>query len=134
MDYEEMIKYRDENNPYASHLGIITTEIRPGYAKGELVLEPYHINAVGSVHGGCIFSLADTMGGAAAASYGTRCTTISSDFHYLSAAIGNKKLVSTASEIKHGKTIRVYDIDVRDENDCLIAKGIFSYYNLGTPL
>lgn len=47
MDYEEMIKYRDENNPYASHLGIITTEIRPGYAKGELVLEPYHINAVG---------------------------------------------------------------------------------------
>ncbi|MGN0159115.1 MAG: PaaI family thioesterase [Brotaphodocola sp.] len=133
MTCEEILKYRNENNEFASFLGIVTTEMTPGYAKGEMHLTEHHINAVGSVHGGAIFALADTIGGAAAASHGTRITTVSGDFHYLSAAIGSKKLIGVAREIKYGKRIRVYDVEIQDEQDRLIAKGMFSYYNLGTP-
>ena len=108
MTCEEIMRYRDENNHFAAFLGIRTLEMRPGYAMGEIKLQECHKNAVGSVHGGCIFALADTIGGAAAASRGTRITTISGDFHYLSAAMeGSKKLIGTAKEIKYGKKIRV---------------------------
>lgn len=133
MTCEEILKYRNDQNHFASFTGIVTTEMTPGYAKGEIVLEKHHVNAVGSVHGGCIFALADTIGGAAAASHGTRITTISADFHYLSAAIGSRKLTGTAREVKFGKKIRVYDVEITDDQDRLIAKGMFSYYNLGTP-
>ena len=133
MTCEEIMKYRNDHNSFAAFLGIVTTEMTPGYAKGEMYLNVNHINAVGSVHGGAIFALADTIGGAAAASHGTRTTTVSGDFHYLSAAMGSKKLIGVAKEIKYGKRILVYDVEILDEQEKLIAKGTFSYYNLGTP-
>lgn len=134
MTCEEIMRYRNENNHFAALLGIRTLEMKPGYAMGEMRLQECHKNAVGSAHGGCIFALADTIGGAAAASRGTRITTISGDFHYLSAAMeGSKKLIGTAKEIKFGKKIRVYDVEITDDAGRVIAKGIFSYYNLGTP-
>lgn len=134
MTCEEIMKYRNENNHFAVFLGIRTLEMKPGYAMGEMELQEHHKNAVGSAHGGCIFTLADTIGGAAAASHGTRITTISGDFHYLSAAMeGCTKLIGTAKEIKYGKKIRVYDVEITDDTGRVIAKGIFSYYNLGTP-
>ncbi|MCI8659227.1 MAG: PaaI family thioesterase [Lachnospiraceae bacterium] len=128
------MKYRNENNHFAVLLGIRTLKMNPGYAMGEMELTKQHINAVGSVHGGCIFALADTIGGAAAASHGTQITTISGDFHYLSAAMeGCKRLIAVAREIKYGKRILVYDVEVTDETGRGIAKGVFSYYNLGKP-
>ncbi len=133
MTLEEILKYRNENNAFAQYIGIHTQELELGYAKAQLILKPYHRNSVGSVHGGCIFALADTVGGAAASSHGTRITTISADFHYLSAALESKELIGTAREIKFGKKIRTYDVEITDETGKLIAKGIFSYYNLGTP-
>ena len=70
--FEEIREFRNNNNKFASYLGIWTTEIRKGFAAGEMTVQDYFENAVSSVHGGCIFALADTIGGAAAASYGYR--------------------------------------------------------------
>ncbi len=133
MTCDEILAYRNSHNPFAQYIGIVTMEMKEGHARGEMVLEKHHLNAVGSVHGGAIFALADTIGGAAAASYGTRTTTISGNFHYLTAAIGSRKLFAAAREIKYGKKIRVYDLEITDDQERLIAKGTFSYYNLGTP-
>ena len=131
---KEIMEYRNRNNSFSKYLGIRTTEMEPGFARGEMPVKPEFENAVGSVHGGCIFTLADTIGGAAAASHGNRMTTVSSDFHYLSPAIGTSKLYAVAKEIKHGKTISVYDVEILDDREKLIAKGTFSYFNLGTPI
>lgn len=133
-NYDKLMEYRNENNEFACFMGIRTIEIRKGYARGEMKIRPEFQNVVGSVHGGCFFTLADTIGGAAAASYNTKMTTISSDFHFLSPGIGIEKLCAEAVEIKHGKTINVYDVSILNENGKLLAKGTFSYYNLGTPI
>lgn len=131
---KEIMDYRNQNNKFCGYLGIHTTEMETGFAKGEMPVNEHFENAVGSVHGGCIFSLADTIGGSAAASYGNKMTTISSDFHYLTAAMNTRKLFATAKEIKHGKTICVIDVEVFDDKEKRIAKGTFSYFNLGTPI
>lgn len=133
-DYEEIMEYRNQHNQFAAFLGIRTTEIGQGKARGEMEIRPDMVNPINSVHGGCIFSLADTIGGAAAASYGTKMTTISSDMHYLLPAMDVKKLYAEANIIKHGKKICVCDVGIYDSNRTLIAKGTFSYYNLGMPL
>lgn len=131
---EDYMAYRNNHNEYAAFLGIRTTEMKEGYARGELVVRREFENAIGSVHGGCLFSLADTVGGSAAASYGLRTTTLSSDFHYLSPGIGQKKLYAEAKEIKRGKKISVYDVEITGEDGKLLAKGTFTFFNLGLPL
>ncbi|MCF2555790.1 PaaI family thioesterase [Faecalicatena contorta] len=134
VDYERLLEHRNAVNKYASFMGIVTTEIKEGYARAEMQIRPEHENAVGTVHGGAIFSLADTSAGAAAASYGTKMTTVSSDFHYLSPAMGTERLYGEAKAIKHGKKMSTLEVEIFSDDKKLIAKGTFTYFNLGVPL
>lgn len=131
MTCEEIRKFRNENNEFAKYLGIVTTKIQPGYAIGEMPVQKHHQNAIESVHGGCLFALADTIGGAAAASRGDRMTTVSGSFHYLLPAIDCNVLIAAAQETKYGKKLAVYEVEISDEQERLIAKGTFTYFNLG---
>ena len=45
-------------------------ELDEGYCKGELEVTDQHMNPLGTVHGGCLYTLADTVAGFAAASCG----------------------------------------------------------------
>jgi len=130
MNKEELMQVGSEKNHFANYLGIRITEIKEGYAKGEMEIEDKFQNIINSVHGGCLFSLADTIAGAAAISYGEMATTISGSMNYLSPAMDTKKIMATAIEIKHGKRISVYDVEVVNDIGKLLAKGSFSFFNL----
>ena len=56
----------DAANDFRKKIEMEITEARPGYAVGEIVLKPWHMNILGIVHGGVLYSLADTVGGTAA--------------------------------------------------------------------
>lgn len=134
MDYEKIKTLRNKDYKSGRLLNIITDEINEGYAKGRLMVRPEHMNPIGSVHGGCIFFLCDTIGGTAAISHGTYATTISGNINYLNPAIGTSVLTAVAREVKYGKNIIVCDVEVYDEKESIIAKGSFSYFNLNKPL
>ena len=129
-DCERIRIHRNEHNKFAAMMGIYTEEIRPGYAKGEMTIRPEFENAIQSVHGGCLFTLADTICGAAAASYGWKMTTMSSDIHYLKAAIGTKKLYAEATEVKSGKNVCIYEVLITDDKGNENVKGTFTFFNL----
>lgn len=130
MDFQEILMQKNSGVQFLRLVGISITEMQKGYAAGEIILQEHHQNLIGSVHGGCIFSLADSVSGAAAMSYGQPATTLSSDFHFLAPAVTCAKLTATANEVKHGKTITVFDVEVRNENETLLAKGTFTYFTL----
>lgn len=132
--YEKLIKYRNSTDPFGKQIGIEITSLSEGCAKGELTINKNHLNPVNSVHGGCLFTMADIIGGAAAWSRGDDVVTTSSNITYLNPALGSRKLIAVAREIKYGKKISVYDIDIYDEKDRLIAKATNSYYNLGKKI
>lgn len=131
MNFIELIEERNTKNAFMALLGIKITDMAEGYAAGEIILGRQHKNLIGTAHGGCIFSLADSVVGAAAVSLGNRSTTVTTDFHYLAPALNNEKLTAEATLIKNGKTIVVFDVAVRDEQNKLLAKGTFTYFNLG---
>ena len=112
-------------------MGIRTTSMDSGQAKGELYISQKHMNISNAVHGGCIFSLADTIGGSAASSYGDSVVTVSGNINYLTPAIGSKKIVAAANAIKKGKRITVCDVEISDEKGTILAKGTFTYYIRG---
>ncbi len=134
MDFEKLKSFRNINNNFAKLLGVELTELSKGYAKAQMTVKKEFLNPIGSLHGGCLYTIADIAGGAAACSYGIHVTTIDGDFHYLRAGINTEKLYATATEIKKGKRISVYNISVTDQDNMELAVGIFSFMSLGKPI
>ncbi len=129
MDFERLKEIR--NTGFIKEIGFVLTELTEGHAKGELPLNDMHDNPIGSVHGGVIFAICDTVGGAAATSYGRFVTTVSGNINYLRPAMkGCKKLIGESVEVKVGKTMCVYDVIISDDEGREIAKATMTYYYL----
>ena len=125
IDYEKLKEFR--NMGYIKHTGIRTVELREGYAKCEIILDERHANPIGSTHGGVLFTLVDTVGGAAATS---RVTTVSGNIIYQRPAMNCIILIGESREIKVGKKMCVYDVMITDENDREIAKATMTFFYL----
>ena len=132
--YQEMVEYRNRYNRFAVENGIIITLIREGYAEVELEIQPHHMNPIGSVHGGCLFTLADAACISAATSYGMKVTTMDSNLHFLRPALNSEKIYARGQVVKHGRQVTVVQTDLYDQDDALLATGIFSCMSIGQPL
>lgn len=130
MDYQKIVDYRNNNNPYAKRLGIVVQEIGPGYARVTKTVEPEDCNPIGKTHGGVYFSMADTACGSAAASYGYLAVTVSSQYNFLRSAVPGDTLTAQAREVKRGKTICVFDVRITDQQEKLLGTGSFTFYLL----
>lgn len=128
MDFEKLKEIR--NMGFIKDIGIVLTELREGYAKGELLLQPKHMNPIGSVHGGVLFTMADTVGGAAATSRGRYVTTVSGNMNYLRPAMNCKCIVGESREVKIGKNMCVYEVMITDDAGKEIALATMTYYYL----
>lgn len=53
------------DRPFVNHVGVEIAEHRAGYSRCVLTIDPVHFNSSGIVHGGVLFTLADTGMGAA---------------------------------------------------------------------
>ncbi|MBB5262991.1 acyl-CoA thioesterase [Catenibacillus scindens] len=129
---KEEIKARVESNGFAKHIGIEILEADQGHAAGRIVLAPIHGNPIGSIHGGCIFTLVDTIAGTAFVSTGKSCTTLSSNIDFLNAAIKSKVLTARAEPVRIGNHIAVFDVRVTDERNVLIARASVTFYVLNS--
>ena len=133
-DLQRYKEFRTKHNKFGHMMGYRIVDMKVGYAKVELPVRDEFYNPVGSVHGGVIFSLADTTSGTAAASHGIKMTTMNASFNFLAPAMNSKLLIGEATEKKHGKTVIVIDVNIFDENERLIASGTFTFFSLGVPL
>lgn len=127
--YKRIIEYRDMG--FMKDIGITSVEIREGYAKAEVVIEDRHMNPIGSVHGGVLYTIADAVGGTAAVSRGKLVTTLSGSMNYLRPAINCKKVIGESREIKVGKNVCVYEVMLTDENGKELALANMTYYYMG---
>ena len=134
MDYEKLIQFRDNPDFYARHMGVHTLKIGEGFAQAELEVGKEHFNPVGSVHGGVLFTLADTESGAASASYGDSITTLNASVNFLRAVREPMMLVGTSVVEKRGKKVIVVNTEITDEDGTLYFSGTFSFFNLGFPI
>lgn len=130
MNFEEIMKIRNEKHTFTKEIGLEISEIKDGYAKGEITVADRHRNIHGTVHGGCIFTLGDSVAGAAVMTAGKPAVTVSGNINYLAAAADAKKLVAEARKVKIGNKISVFDVEIRDENDRLIATGTYTFFNV----
>lgn len=120
-----------EGTGLVKELGIRLDIPEPGRCMGTMMLNEKHINAINVIHGGASFSLADTVAGIAAASYGKRVLTLGSSFNYLRAGRDCKLLRCTAHVLSYDEEVMLSEASVVNERDEEICKGLFQYFVIG---
>lgn len=133
-DYKQLENYRNALNTFAIKNGVKTIEIREGFARCELHLDSDHFNVINTVHGGALYTLMDSAGGATAASYGYRVTTLNSSVEFLHAVKEPITIYGIGRTVKRGKSIIVVNTAVEDIHGKVYAKGVYTFFNLNTPL
>ena len=128
----EVMKKVNQCGGYGRLTGIEITYAKDGCACAQLVLDERHFNPIGSIHGGCIFTLADTVAGTAAATNGTSVTTLSAHSVFLNAAMAGKTkvLFAKAEPVRVGRKIAVYKVIMTDDLDREIAEFTFEFFRM----
>lgn len=134
MDYQKLREMRNANNEFPRRNGIYTAKIEEGYAEVRMDDCTHVLNPVGSVHGGCLYTLADVAAGSAAASHGRWPVTLSGDMNYLRSGREPKTLCAKAKEIKCGKTVAVYHVDIWQDDEKLLATSTFTMFFLNKEI
>jgi acyl-CoA thioesterase len=108
------------NDAWAKESGIELMEVSTGRAKIRMMIEKRHMNSHATVHGGAIFTLADTAFALASNSHGIPAAAINAHISYIkSATAGN--LYADAAESSLSPKIATYSVIVTDDKGEKIA-------------
>ncbi len=107
--------------PWARSLGIEHLDIRRGYCRVRLRLQPHMVNFQGYPHGGVIFTLADVAFGAACNSHGATAVALSVTIDFLAAVRPEATLLAEAREVKQGHRAGFYEVRVTTEDGEAVA-------------
>jgi acyl-CoA thioesterase len=130
MDYQALKKHRNDHNPFTRKLGITVEEISAGYARVTKTIGPDDLNPVDLPHGGVYFTMADNACGSAMSSHGHMAVTVSANYNFFRGAQVGDTLTAEAREVKTGRTICVYEVQITDQNGTLLGSGSFTFYKL----
>jgi acyl-CoA thioesterase len=123
-----------EREPFGKKLGLELIDVQEGYARVEICFTQDLENMFGMAHGGAIFSLIDAAFEIASNSHGTMAVALNMNVNYLASPEKGAMLTAEAKEINSTKKTAVYNIEVKDEKNKLIATCQSIVYRLEKPL
>lgn len=129
----ERLKAFFRKDRFAAWVGIELIEAGGGRAKARLALGEQHMNGLGIVQGGAIFTLADLAFAAAVNSRERMAVAIHCSISYLKAVQGGV-LLAEAEEVSCGPKIAAYTIRVTDEAGELVSRFEGMAYRKKEPL
>ena len=116
----EVVRLCFRNDRFAATSGVELVELRLGYATAHLKIEKRHLNSVGIVQGGVIFTLADFAFAVACNSAGRVAVAVSTNLSFLKPTRSGT-LRAEATEVSRSKRISTCTVRVTDEADELVA-------------
>ncbi len=128
-DMEEKLKVVNSPHQFSYENGITITWLEPGLTRGEMAAGEDSVNPHGQVHGGALYTLADTTAGCCACSRGGSCVTASSSMEFLRPAMGGR-ITCAATPKKLGKNLSVVQVELRNGDDVVVATGTFTFFML----
>jgi acyl-CoA thioesterase len=108
------------NDAWAQESGIELIEVTTGRAKVRMTIEKRHLNGHETIHGGVIFTLADTAFALASNSHGIPAAAINVHISYVKSATAGT-LSAEARESSLSPKIATYSVIVTNDNGEKIA-------------
>jgi acyl-CoA thioesterase len=109
-----------QNDKFVAHCGVELVEVRPGNARAKLKLQQHHLNGLGIVQGGAIFTLADFAFAAASNAHGTVAVAANANITFMK-AVSTGTLWADAREVSKNFKLGSYTVEVKDEQGEIVA-------------
>ena len=114
-------------------LGLDLTSVGPDEVRASLVVTPDLLQPYGLLHGGVLCSVVETLGSVGGAAwFGERGHVVGTSNHtnLLRSARDGAQLQAVATPVHRGRTSQLWTVEVRDEQDKLVATGQLRVANL----
>ncbi len=109
-----------QRDRFAAHAGISLLEVSKGVARARMEVGPQHLNGVGIVQGGAIFTLADLAFAAACNSHGTVAVAVSATVSFAKATTAGV-LQAEAREVAVSPRLSTCEVRVTDDAGDVVA-------------
>ncbi len=117
----DLIELMRERDTFARKMGIKILEAANGCSKVSMPLDEGTANALGNVHGGAMFALADMALASAANSEGMVSVAIQANIHYMSACPSRGILFATAKKVSETRKLAYFHIEIFPPEGPVIA-------------
>ncbi|MBO4846521.1 MAG: PaaI family thioesterase [Lachnospiraceae bacterium] len=117
-----------EQSDYIRMLDIELLELDNEHAKGRMPFAKKLTNPYGTMHGGSLYSLADTIAGTLANMSGYAVTTIEGNLHFLEPAHKTTYIYCEAKLKRGGSHIITVDVELTDDNGKLLDCGCYTFF------
>lgn len=128
----QAVKELVARNNFISYLGLELIELGPNKTVGRVPFSEKLINPYGTMHGGCLYALADTVGGTLANMNGRLVTTTNGNMSYLEPAINTKYVYCEATMVRCGKHLVTVDIQIKGDEGQIFDVATFTFFRSDT--
>src|SRR5580692_6260323 len=130
----EVLALMLEKDSFSKWLGIRVDAIGPGYCKLHYHINDQMLNGFNMVHGGVLFSAADSAFAFACNSHGIITVALDVSITFTRPARSGDLMIVEAREVHLGNKIGVYDIRTTNEEGQLVALFKGTAYRTSKPV
>ena len=106
---------------FTKWLGIVVDEYKEGYCKLHYTIREEMLNGHSIVHGGIVFSGADSAFAFACNSHGRVSVALDVHISFIDAALPGDVLTVESKEVHTGHKISFYDVTTKNQNGKIVA-------------
>lgn len=120
--HNKVVAHMMEHDLFSQWLGISIIEIKAGYSKIKMTVRPEMINGFGIVHGGIAFSFADSAFAFACNNRNVLSVALDTSVNFVKPIHVGDMLIAEALEIHNGKSTGLYEVNIYNQHEHLVAK------------
>jgi len=109
------------NDRFSQWLGIEIKEIRPGYSKIGMTVREEMMSGLGIVHGGIVFSLADSAFAFACNNRNNLSVALDTAINFIKPVHPGHVLTAEAREMHNGRSTGLYHITITNQHEHTVA-------------
>lgn len=110
-----------KNDAFSQWLGIERVAEKAGYCVLQMKVNKQMLNGFFIAHGGITYSLADSALAFASNAHGRMCVSVETSISHLQPVKDGDLLTATAKEKSCTNKIAVYEVEIKNQNDILVA-------------
>ena len=130
----QVVDHMMQHDLFSQWLGIEVLHVDTGYSRLRMTVREEMINGFGIVHGGIAFSLADSAFAFACNNRNNLSVALDTAINFLKPVNVGDVLTAEAKELHNGRSTGLYHIEIRNQNDHVVAMFKGTCYRTGKPL
>lgn len=120
--HNKVVAHMMEHDLFSQWLGISIVEIKEGCSKIKMTVRSEMINGFGIVHGGIAFSFADSAFAFACNNRNVLSVALDTSVNFIKPIHVGDMLIAEALEIHNGKSTGLYEVNIYNQHEHLVAK------------